>query len=82
MSENFYAKYEHEVNEVLPFYALGQTVDFSTIDDIQKRLYTKRIGTMLDEKGKATSRKKNIVEKLNMNIAATDAALFENENHF
>ncbi len=67
VSENFYAKYEHEIAEVLPFQSLGQKVDYSTIDYIQAQLYSKRIGTMLDANGKTTDRKRRIIDKLNMN---------------
>ena len=72
VSENFYARYEHEIQEVLPFQSLGQTVDYSIIDNIQAQLYSKRIGTMLDEKGKATGRKKKIIDKLNMDTVPVE----------
>lgn len=68
VTEEFCARYQHEKNEVMPFALASNNADFATIDNIQQLLYSKRIGTMLDANGKATPRKKEIVDRLNIGI--------------
>lgn len=68
VDEDLYIKYEHEKNEILPFVSLGQPIDFKKIDNIQNEIYHKKIGTMLDKKGKAITQKRKIIDKMNSNF--------------